>query len=82
MSCRTGPLRVARAFARLFKLCGQNPKRWPSRWSGLSFSDQREDHNRSHQRDKVYTPRSGRPTRSGPVRQDISFQQERLLGTS
>ena len=52
MSCRTGPLRVARAFARLFKLCGQNPKRWPSRWSGSSFSDQREDHKRPHQQNR------------------------------
>ena len=37
MSCRTGPLRVGRAFARLFNLCGQEKRHRPSRWSGSSF---------------------------------------------
>jgi hypothetical protein len=32
--------------------------------------DQREGHFRSLSRQKVHTPRSGRPTRSGPVLQD------------
>jgi hypothetical protein len=42
MSCRTGPLRVGRAFARLFNLS------WPGKCSGLALlgddvrNDQRE----------------------------------------
>jgi hypothetical protein len=35
--------------------------------------DQREDHNRSQLQEKVYAPQSGRPTRSGPVRQDTQL---------
>jgi hypothetical protein len=37
---------VGRAFTRLFNLSGQIRRLWPFRWSGLSFSDQREDHYR------------------------------------
>src|ERR1700678_1941443 len=36
MSCRTGPLRVGRAFARLFNLHCKRDIRRPSRWSGSS----------------------------------------------
>src|SRR5260370_33372632 len=65
MSCRTGPLN----FSRRFKLHRS------SRWSESSSSDQRKDQQRSSRQDKVYTPRSGRPTRSGPVRQDILLKK-------
>src|ERR1700722_10075126 len=43
MSCRTGPLRVGGAFARLFNLSGWIEPHWSSRWSESLFSDQRED---------------------------------------
>jgi hypothetical protein len=36
----------------------------------IFLSDQREDNGKINQRLKVYTPRSGLPTRSGAVRQD------------
>jgi len=46
MSCRTGPLRVGRAFARLFNWSRRTRLQWSSRWSGSLFADQREDHRR------------------------------------
>ena len=41
LSCRTGPLRAVRSLRDLYTLSGWNDLRWPSRWSGSFFSDQR-----------------------------------------
>ncbi len=41
MSCRTGPLRVERAFARLFRLSWGCVRRWASRCSGAVDSGHR-----------------------------------------
>jgi hypothetical protein len=50
MSCRTGPLRAGRAFARLFNLSlrGEPHRHPPSRWSGQSSSDQPRTHDNHH----------------------------------
>jgi hypothetical protein len=45
MSCRTGPLRVARAFARLFNLSGRmDCLGLPLVGINILFADQREAH--------------------------------------
>src|SRR6266700_7988451 len=75
MSCRTGPLRVGRAFTRPFNLSRRFKLQWSSRWSESSFFRPTGGPLKSILQDKIYTPRSGRPTRSGPVRQDISSKQ-------
>jgi len=72
LSCRTGLLRGGRAFARLFNLSGQDGVLWPSRWSGSFISRPTGGPIPIIPARPVYTPRSGRPTRSGPVRQDIA----------
>ncbi len=89
MSCRTGPLRSAtpqtrtclwgprfgRAFARLFKLLWRYVRRWASRCSALLTSAIGRAVMIELPR-PVYTPRSGRPPRRRPVRQDIRYSAE------
>jgi len=74
MSCRTGPLRVGRAFHAFLSYLGGIESNGPAVGRDHASADQREAHRKSSLHDKVYTSRSDLSTRSGPVRQD-SFKQ-------
>ena len=77
MSCRTGPLRVGRAFARLLTCRGGG--RWASRCSALSIPAIGRAVMIGWPR-PVYTPRSGRAPRRRPVRQDMGYSAGGVFG--
>jgi hypothetical protein len=70
MSCRTGPLRVARPLRGVYTLSRQDQAIVVLPLVGMIVADQREAHNRLPPQDKLKRRANARPTRSGPVRQD------------
>ena len=73
MSCRTGPLRVGRPLRGGYVLSRRDDLLWASRWSANDDADQREDPYFLFHLDNLKRRVNARPTRSGPVRQDMVF---------
>src|SRR3984885_9027605 len=71
MSCRTGPLRVERPLRGGYTGFAAAIICWPPVGRHIYDSDQREDRCSSFFLDKLKRRANARPTRSGPVRQDI-----------
>jgi hypothetical protein len=75
VSCRTGPLRVGRPLRGVYTLSRKDNLLWSSRWSEEDDPDQREGPGNPFSQEKIKRRANARPTRSGPVRQDMSFYE-------
>jgi hypothetical protein len=73
MSCRTGPLRVARPLRGVYTGLGEMIFVGPPVGRKKDNPDQREDLCCFFHPDKLKRRANARPTRSGPVRQDIGL---------
>ena len=71
MSCRTGPLRVGRPLRGLYTFLATAIFCGPPVGRKMNDPDQREDQCGLFCQDQLKRRANARPTRSGPVRQDM-----------